>query len=93
MHPLDTIELPEIVEGDLDDLPNAAKEFPRTHWQDWIIENQQWEKAIQGYLASMSFTDAMVGRLIHALDNGPMAKNTIIVLWSDHGYHLGHKQH
>ncbi|MGI9459290.1 MAG: sulfatase-like hydrolase/transferase [Pirellulales bacterium] len=45
------------------------------------------------YLASVSFADAMVGRLLTALDRGPMAKNTIIVLWSDHGYHLGHKQH
>ena len=57
------------------------------------MKNDQWKKAVQGYLASVSFTDAMVGRLLTALERGPMAKNTIVVLWSDHGYHLGHKEH
>ena len=42
-------------------------------------------------LASMSFADAMVGRLIAALDNGPLADNAMVVLWSDHGYDLGHR--
>lgn len=92
-HPLEKLALPKTPEGDLDDVPVAGKKFARTHWQKWIVDNDQWKKAVQGYLASMTFADAMVGRLIAALDNGPLADNTVIVLWSDHGYHLGHKQH
>ena len=44
-------------------------------------------------MSSVSFADAMVGRLLDALDAGPMSDNTLVVFWSDHGYHLGHKEH
>ena len=47
---------------------------------------------MQAYLASVSVADAMVGRLIDALDRSGRTDNTIIVLWSDHGFHLGEKQ-
>jgi arylsulfatase A-like enzyme len=47
--------------------------------------------AIHGYLASISDADAMLGRLLDALESGPNADNTIIVFWSDHGYHHGQK--
>lgn len=93
LHPLDKIILPEVDANDLEDLPDAAKKFIRIRWHEWITENRQWEKAVQGYLASMTFADAMVGRLINALEKGPMADNMVIVLWSDHGYHLGQKKH
>lgn len=93
LYPLDEIELPNVPASDLSDLPEAALELNRDHWHRWITENNQWKKAVQGYLASVSFADAMVGRLLAALEKGPMAGNTIIVLWSDHGYHLGHKHH
>ncbi|MGI9244111.1 MAG: sulfatase-like hydrolase/transferase, partial [Verrucomicrobiales bacterium] len=46
-----------------------------------------------GYLASVSFADAMLGRLLDALEQSPNANNTIVVLWSDHGWQLGEKQH
>ena len=49
------------------------------------------KEAIQGYLASISFADAMVGELVNALDASGRADRTIIVLWSDHGFHLGEK--
>ncbi|MEM1293963.1 MAG: sulfatase [Verrucomicrobiota bacterium] len=93
LHPLSEIALPEVEFDDLDDVPPAGRDFPREHWQKWIEENGQWANAVQGYFASVSFTDAMVGRLMAALDNGPLSRNTIVVLWSDHGYHLGQKQH
>jgi arylsulfatase A-like enzyme len=58
-----------------------------------VIESHNYEKAVQGYLASITFADAEVGRLIDALDKSPYAENTIVVLWGDHGWHLGEKLH
>lgn len=93
LHPLDQIELPEIRPNDLDDVPAAGQDMARRHWHEWIAGNGKWAEAVQGYSASVSFTDDMVGRLLTALNQGPLAENTVIVLWSDHGYHLGQKEH
>lgn len=91
--PLDEVRLPKTGVDDLGDLPDAARERAFEHWHDWIVENGEWRRAVQGYLASLAFADAMVGRLVRALDASPRAGNTVIVLWSDHGYHLGEKRH
>ena len=48
---------------------------------------------MQGYLAAITYADAMIGRLLDALDASPYRDNTIIVLWGDHGWHLGEKEH
>ena len=48
---------------------------------------------MQGYLAAITYADAMIGRLLDALDASAYRDNTIIVLWGDHGWHLGEKQH
>ena len=58
-----------------------------------VIEHKQWRRAVQAYLASISFVDACVGRVVDAFYESPYADNTIIVLWSDHGWHLGEKLH
>ena len=92
-HPIEALALPEIKQNDLDDIPEAGREMARRRWHQWMVENDKWRDAVQGYLASVSFADAMVGRLLDALDAGPHADNTIVVLWTDHGYHLGHKEH
>ena len=92
-HPIEKIQLPEILKDDLSDVPSSGHEFARRHWQKWLVDHGEWEAAVQGYLASMTFADAMIGRLVKALDDGPLADNTVIVLWSDHGYHLGQKEH
>ena len=44
---------------------------------------------IHGYYASTSFVDAQIGRLLQALEETDLAENTIVVLWGDHGFHLG----
>ena len=58
-----------------------------------MVEAGQWERAVQGYLASIAYADEMVGRLLQALEKSPYADNTIVVVWSDHGWQLGEKQH
>jgi arylsulfatase A-like enzyme len=94
MHPLDEIELPEVIENDLADLPPAGRRSRGMGHElfEWAVESGKWREAVQGYLASVSFADAMVGRLIDALDRSGRAERTIIVLWGDHGFHLGEKQ-
>jgi arylsulfatase A-like enzyme len=47
-----------------------------------------WKKLIQGYLASISYVDEQIGKVIDALDQSAIANNTSVVLWSDHGYHI-----
>ncbi len=87
-YPLKEIKLPPYREDDLSDAHNHG----RTHWHKWVIENQQWKKLMQGYLASISYVDHQLGRILDALDRTPgMKNNTIIVLWSDHGFHIGEK--
>jgi len=58
-----------------------------------IVEAGLWKNVIQSYLASMAFADAQFGRLIDALDASPYAHNTIVVVWSDHGWQFGEKEH
>ena len=98
MHPLDTIELPPVTENDLDDLPNAASNqqpgrLQQLEMHDWVLGTTgAWRAAVQGYLASVSFADAMVGQLLDALDRSDRADETIVILLTDHGYHLGEKK-
>lgn len=87
LHPLNSIRLPEVVENDLVD----ARTPQRQSWHQWVVKNQQWKKLMQGYLASISYTDHQLGRLLDALDASPIKENTIVVLWSDHGFHIGEK--
>ncbi len=92
--PLKDIQLPPgYKEDDLNDLPPAGKRRGPNRYFAHIREHGQWKQGIQGYLASIHFADAMLGRVLKALNDGPNKDNTIIVLWSDHGWHLGEKQH
>lgn len=93
-YPLESIQLPlGYKKDDLDDLPAAGQQMGPNRYFAHIQDQGQWKKAIQGYLASIAFADDMVGRVLDALEKGPNRDNTIVVLWSDHGWHLGEKQH
>lgn len=92
-YPIHEITLPQDPASDLSDVPGVGADTIKRSWHRWLVEQDKWDDATQAYLASVSFADAMVGRLIAALERGPMANNTIVILWSDHGYHLGHKEH
>ena len=58
----------------------------------YMIEAHQWRKLVRAYLACVSFVDDQVGRVLKALEDSGKKDNTIIVLWSDHGYHIGEKE-
>jgi arylsulfatase A-like enzyme len=92
--PLDSIQLPKVLENDLDDVPPAGVRMARPDGDHAkVVKYHQWHKAVQGYLASIAFCDEQIGRVLDALDGSPYAGNTIIVFWTDHGWHLGEKQH
>lgn len=97
-YPLDSVSLPPTLPGDLDDLPPMGLKFtryfdstPMSHHN--ITRLGLWHKAVASYLACSTFTDMCVGRLVDALARSPYADNTVIVLWSDHGMHVGEKMH
>ncbi|MEM7144272.1 MAG: sulfatase [Verrucomicrobiota bacterium] len=87
LYPMEDVQLPEYREDDLDD----AHAHDRVLWHKWVSDNDQWKTLMQGYLASISYVDNQLGRLLDALDASSMADNTIVVLWTDHGFHIGEK--
>lgn len=95
-HPLQKIKLPLVKPHDLDDISPYAIDITRlehvapTH--EWILESGEWKHAVQSYLASVTFADSCLGTVLRALDESPHKDNTIVVLFSDHGFHLGEKE-
>ena len=89
----DEIKPPAYKADDLDDLPPAVRKAKtaRGRIHQRLVEIGAVEDAIHGYLACVSYADAMLGRLMNALEDGPNGDDTIVVLWSDHGYHHGEK--
>lgn len=94
MYPVDKVTLPNVKEDDLDDVPVAGRRMAKPDGDHAkVLKYNQWKKAVQGYLASISFADEILGRVLDGLEAGPNARDTSIVLWSDHGWHLGEKLH
>lgn len=94
LYPLEDIETPPYKADDLNDIPEIGlkiNDLPMMPTTEWAKENGEWKKIIQAYLACMSYIDYELGRVLNALENSSYADNTIIVLWSDHGYRLGEK--
>ncbi|MDB4652787.1 sulfatase-like hydrolase/transferase [Akkermansiaceae bacterium] len=92
--PLEKVQLPPGYRAnDLDDVPPAGRALARNRYFPHIQWHGEWRAGVQGYLASIHFADAMLGNVLDALENSPRRDNTIVVLWSDHGWHLGEKEH
>jgi arylsulfatase A-like enzyme len=92
--PLEKIELPTFNADDLADIPKGGLKMAKPQGDHAnVVKYQQWKQAVQGYLASIRFMDEQVGRVIDALDKSDYKDNTIVVLWTDHGWHLGEKEH
>lgn len=94
LYPDDDSLLPAIRENDRDDTPAFSWYL---HWNlpeprlKWVRDNRQWRNLVHSYLASTSFIDAQIGRILEALKSGGYSDNTVVVVWGDHGYHLGEK--
>jgi arylsulfatase A-like enzyme len=94
--PLADVVLPPVLVNDLDDVPDisrrlhAVPKYPNLAYLQ-ANDNEQFKLCVQAYLACVSFVDHQVGRVLQALEKSSHANNTVIVLFSDHGYHLGEK--
>jgi len=94
MYPIESIQLPRVKEDDLADIPPTGVAMAHKGADHAaILKSGRWKEAVQGYLAAITFADAMLGRLLDGFDRSAFKDNTIIVLWSDHGWHLGEKEH
>ncbi|MDX1967890.1 MAG: sulfatase [Planctomycetaceae bacterium] len=94
LYPTDTLQMPPVKDDDRDDVPEFAWYL---HWKlpeprlSALRAARDWEPLVRAYLATTSFMDSQVGRVTEALAKSPHADNTLLVLWSDHGWHLGEK--
>lgn len=88
------IALPLVKEDDLDDVPPIGRDWamsPRDH--ELVTSRAQWPQAVQGYLAAISYSDALIGSVLDTLDETGLSASTTVVLWGDNGFHLGEKLH
>ncbi len=94
LYPEDENLLPVVRADDREDTPPFSWYL---HWDlpeprlAWLMINHEWKAKVRAYLASVSFADMLVGRLLETLSDEGLMENTVIVLLSDHGYHLGSK--
>ena len=95
LYPEESLLLPKIQRDDRADTPRFSWYM---HWKlpeprlKFLEEADQWVNLTRSYLACVSFVDSQVGRVLDALDKSGKADNTIVVLWSDHGWHIGEKE-
>ncbi|MHB8903219.1 MAG: sulfatase, partial [Thermoguttaceae bacterium] len=94
LYPEETLQLPPVRMDDRDDTPRFSWYL---HWKlpeprlKFLQEANQWKNLVRSYLACTSFVDSQVGRLTEALERSGHGDDTVVVLWSDHGWHLGEK--
>ena len=97
MYPAAQAVLPPYLENDLDDLSRAGRDYaliPTTSGAHaTVVKHGQWKNAVSSYLATVTFVDHLLGGLFNELERSQHANNTWILLWSDHGWHLGEKDH
>ncbi|MCL4203860.1 MAG: sulfatase [Pirellulaceae bacterium] len=91
----DDVPLPEILDNDLDDVPPLGQAFTagKSKFVEQVRKNGQHASGVRAYLAATAYADAQMGRVLDALERSPYRDNTIVVLMSDHGFHLGEKNH
>jgi choline-sulfatase len=95
MFPMNEVTVPEILENDLDDVPPLAKAVTagKSNFVNQVLEKGLHKQGVQAYLATTAYSDAQIGRVLDALEKSPYLNNTIVVLMTDHGFHLAEKNH
>jgi arylsulfatase A-like enzyme len=94
LYPEKTLKMPAVKDDDRADVPRFAWYL---HWKlpeprlEWLKQHHQWKPLVRSYLASISFVDSQVGRVVQALADAGLAKKTLVIVCSDHGFHLGEK--
>lgn len=94
LYPLDQVQLPSTLAEDRLDLSEYSQLLtvnPTAPRHDWMEAHDEWKQAVRAYLATNSFVDHLVGMVLNGLESSTAADNTVVVLWSDHGFHLGEK--
>jgi len=89
------LTLPKAPIEDMKDIPESdiTRQEAVAPSHEEVLKAGQWRGFVHAYLACVSFVDHCVGVVADAALDGPNKDNTILVLWSDHGFHLGEKQH
>ncbi|MGB1781305.1 MAG: sulfatase [Limisphaerales bacterium] len=94
LYPTEDLILPPVRAQDRDDTPLFSWylhwSLPEPRWE-WLKQAGEWKSLVRAYLATVSFVDSQVGRVLDALQEQGYQENTVVVLWSDHGWHLGEK--
>lgn len=87
--------VPVDLPGDLDDIPEGGQRMAAYRVEDLelLLEHDDLGEIVRSYTACIRHADSLVGRVLDALDASRYADNTIVVFWSDHGYHFGEKHH
>jgi arylsulfatase A-like enzyme len=94
MYDLETLKIPEYRLDDLDDIVNqdGEKAFSASADFLWVQQDEElFKRAVRAYMAASTYADDCVGVIMEALRNSKYADNTIVVLFGDHGWHLGEK--
>ncbi len=94
LYPESEIILPIVKKDDLNDLGKIAHRWVERARERFLVPDlTTWRQLLQAYLAAISFADAQLGRLLDAWNASPHSKDSVVMLWSDHGFHLGEKGH
>ncbi len=89
----ETFRAPEIRENDLDDIVKSSrqKKFKPSDDYLWLKENGLIDEAARAYMAACSYADACLGVIFEGLEKSGHAEDTVVMVWGDHGWHLGEK--
>jgi arylsulfatase A-like enzyme len=92
-YPRENISVPQVPQGYLKTLPEPAVATLGAKKVNIDLADETKREAMQGYYAAITFMDAQLGRVLDALERVGLADNTIVLMTSDHGYHMGEHGH